>query len=240
MRKRVYAPKSRTPAKRSYKKNTKFFPGQAVSLRPISAPTKFNFPQVLYADLLYAEPTFTLDVGVGGLPVTYLFNLSSLFDPNITGVGHQPAGFDQIAAMYEEYLVMSVDYKVCIWNNDTGNQMLYGITINDEGTAQSDLRVIMENGNTQWDLVSTKNGAGTCISKYSGHVDLATAHGQTKATFNSDPDNWSLFSTGPNDNMFMHIWACPQDGIIDTTVSRLSVTLQYHCQFRGGKFTPLS
>lgn len=43
---------------------------------------------------------------------TYLFNLNSVFDPNRTGVGHQPYGFDQLAALYNRYRVISCSWVI--------------------------------------------------------------------------------------------------------------------------------
>jgi len=39
------------------------------------------------------------------------FSLNSLYDPDITGVGHQPYGFDQMAALYSNYIVESASIQ---------------------------------------------------------------------------------------------------------------------------------
>lgn len=59
--------------------------------------------------LRYAE-TFAFTTGAAGVmgsEQTMLIN--SLFDPNFTGTGHQPNGFDQLAALYNKYYVDKVD-----------------------------------------------------------------------------------------------------------------------------------
>ena len=43
---------------------------------------------------------------------TNIFNLNSLYDPDRTGVGHQPRGFDQIKTLYNRYRVYGCAYKV--------------------------------------------------------------------------------------------------------------------------------
>lgn len=42
----------------------------------------------------------------------YLFNLNSLFDPDRTGIGHQPYGYDQLAALYNRYRVIRTSYVI--------------------------------------------------------------------------------------------------------------------------------
>lgn len=41
-----------------------------------------------------------------------IFNINSLFDPDRTGTGHQPYGFDQLAAMYNRYRVLKIRWIV--------------------------------------------------------------------------------------------------------------------------------
>jgi len=43
--------------------------------------------------------------GAGGATATYTFSCNGMFDPNITGTGHQPMFFDQMSAIYDHYTV---------------------------------------------------------------------------------------------------------------------------------------
>ncbi len=43
--------------------------------------------------------------GTTGALGTYVFSANGLFDPNITGTGHQPYGFDQMIAYYQKAVV---------------------------------------------------------------------------------------------------------------------------------------
>lgn len=40
-----------------------------------------------------------------GVPGSYILSANGLYDPNVTGTGHQPRGFDQLMAMYRHYEV---------------------------------------------------------------------------------------------------------------------------------------
>jgi len=62
--------------------------------------------------LPYAE-TYTLTTGTAGvLGTAQLMLLNSLYDPNSTGTGHQPYGFDQLSSWFKTYIVHSVKVKI--------------------------------------------------------------------------------------------------------------------------------
>lgn len=64
-------------------------------------------PQRYICRLKYSQPFVLTAVA----PVQQ-FNLNSLYDPDRTGVGHQPYGFDQLAALYNRYRVIATSYVV--------------------------------------------------------------------------------------------------------------------------------
>lgn len=47
-----------------------------------------------------------------GVPSAYTFRLNSLYDPDFTGIGRQPYGFDQLSAFYNNYVVTGSSIKV--------------------------------------------------------------------------------------------------------------------------------
>jgi len=51
----------------------------------------------------------------GSAASTVTYALNGLFDPDVTGVGHQPMGFDQFAALYQSYKVLGarVTFEAC-------------------------------------------------------------------------------------------------------------------------------
>lgn len=76
-------------------------------LRAITSPRRV-------VKLKYCE-TFTLNVGAVGLPAWEGFNMGSLMDPNFTGTGHQPRGFDELKPFYNSSLVIGAKITVrCI------------------------------------------------------------------------------------------------------------------------------
>lgn len=69
-------------------------------------------------ELRYSDQV-TLDAAAGSF-TTYVFSANGLFDPNVTGTGHQPRGFDQIMAMYDLYQVIGSKIYVEFFNSASG------------------------------------------------------------------------------------------------------------------------
>lgn len=55
--------------------------------------------------MLRYQDNFNL-TSTSGAVSSYVFSCNGLYDPNITGTGHQPAGFDQMMLSYEHYCVI--------------------------------------------------------------------------------------------------------------------------------------
>lgn len=63
-----------------------------------------GFPQRIRMAHRYCE-TISVTPGAGAVS-HYLFSCNGMFDPNITGTGHQPLFFDQMTAIYDHYTVL--------------------------------------------------------------------------------------------------------------------------------------
>ncbi len=48
----------------------------------------------------------------------YVFKLNGMFDPNTTGTGHQPYGFDQMLNIYQRYCVIRAKYTIIVANSN--------------------------------------------------------------------------------------------------------------------------
>lgn len=88
---------------------------------PNQSAGQYWFPRLSYApmprkktvQLKYVSDQKTVACTVGGaVGVTHQYALNGLFDPEITGGGHQPMGFDQMMAWYNNYRVWKVEFKI--------------------------------------------------------------------------------------------------------------------------------
>lgn len=62
---------------------------------------------------------FSINGGSSGLPDYYTFSATSLRDPNVSGIGHQPRGFDQLMSLFTHYIVDEVLIEVFYQSNLT-------------------------------------------------------------------------------------------------------------------------
>lgn len=66
--------------------------------------TGLGFPRQVVKTLRYAE--LISITSTTGILQTYRFIANGLYDPNITGTGHQPLYFDQVMSLYNQYTVI--------------------------------------------------------------------------------------------------------------------------------------
>lgn len=194
----------------------------------------------LYSKLIYTETGLQINPGIGGAAAAWVFNLSSLFDPSVTGVGHQPTGYDQLMAIYEQYIVYKVDYKLSLMGPDDTVSVIHGVSLQDQVAVVNDPRQYMENGNTQWRVAGGDATSSGYISTFSGTVDIAAMHGQTMAEYMGDDVNKGTISTSPVESMYLHAWAAPADASTDLANQLLVAELVFYCVFTGGKLNTLS
>lgn len=93
-----------------------------------------GFPNRLMVRLKYVE-NIPLSPGVGGI-AHQSFRANSLFDPNFTGIGHQPSNYDRLTAIYDRYTVVSSKINCFIYsgNNNVVLPGLLALHTSEDGT----------------------------------------------------------------------------------------------------------
>lgn len=170
----------------------------------------------------YCEPIVTINPGAAGVPATHVFSANSLFDPDFTGVGHQPVGFDQIMPMYDHYTVIGARIRVNCTNTDPGSPQTVVVSLRDNTTTVNDIGRTIENGRCRWVTLSESVAGGATktmtmgfsANKFFGHKVL-------------DGDKYKgTISTSPADSAYFHITAAPLEGV-DAASIRCNITIEY-------------
>jgi len=81
--------------------------------------TPSGMPLARTTNLRYCD-SITLN-STSGVLGRRLFRANSVFDPDYSGTGHQPMGFDQWALLYNHYVVKGSKITVTFRNNDGNN-----------------------------------------------------------------------------------------------------------------------
>lgn len=122
------------PKKQTKKTYFKKQPKKAVIPRNMVSLGK-GFPKKLTMTHKYYENISAGFSSTTGAINSYLFSCNSLFDPNITGTGHQPMFFDQMSAIYDHYVVIGSKCKFIVTpETTTTNTSRCAAYIDDNGT----------------------------------------------------------------------------------------------------------
>lgn len=173
----------------------------------------FGSPTVRRPMRYQANKTLTNIAGVIDVEV---FSANGLWDPDISGSGHQPRWFDQIMPHFNHYCV--VGSKIDVNFAHTGNvspttPLMCGISRRASATTEPSDNYYIENGATRWvsvphDASQRKASLTFSAKKYFGK----------KYTV----DNYDLkgsVGANPAEQAYYHIWMSPTTGTEQPNIS---------------------
>lgn len=143
----------------------------------------------------------------GAASDVYSYNLNSCFDPNLSGTGHQPMGFDQLKALYGRYRVWNCKYKVSFFIASVGETVFYCVPTNETTSFVSTPQDALETTGSKYGCcnVYTYGGAGTPPKVLSGKVNMASLYGAKDI---SEADRYqALISASPTETAILHLGA---------------------------------
>lgn len=107
-----------------------------------------GLPRTSVVRLRYVDG-FPLDPPASGLATPFVFRANSIYDPNLSGSGHQPMNRDMWANLYKRYTVIGAKCTFRVFQSVVGNShgMLAGVLLNeDAGLADYNPATLMEQG----------------------------------------------------------------------------------------------
>lgn len=136
--------------KRFYKRKKRYGKNLVLSKAPV--PNKFA-TKLRYADNIVIQP-------LSGLVGVHIFNANGLYDPDTTGTGHQPRGFDEFMSMYDHYTVIGA--KITAWfcgssGSATNSPTVIGIALKDFTNLPTTKNDYMEGRNVVSTLLAFDN-----------------------------------------------------------------------------------
>jgi len=150
------------------------------------------------------------------------FRANSLFDPDYTYTGHQPLGFNELAALYGKYKVTHCSMRVSAVSLDSVNNML--VILPRRGvTAPSNFNQACELPRSRTKLLA---GTGVPSETLSFSYDMADLFGSQI----SDQDFGALVSANPSNVLYYTVVTGPTNQASTSTV-QLQVELEFTAEF---------
>lgn len=205
-RKRVSAKpsKSSDASKRKKRFETRLIPRRGIMSNYLSKTLLSPFPVQLRATMRYFSQSFTLNGGAGGLAANHVFSANGCYDPDISGVGHQVVGFDQMTPIYDHYTVVGAKLVMDIRNDDTANPYNVGIRVSDTNSTLTDPRQIVENGYNTYKLLNFGPNQ-PCVARLSLSVDIAKYLGRKDVL--ADAELKGTAGSNPTEQVYFHCFA---------------------------------
>lgn len=204
---------NRNPNRRGIRKNnrTKKSSYQLAQLTTFSNLEKSAFtfldPHKFITMKYSDEYSFSLATITGS---SQIMNLNSLFDPDRSGVGHQPYGYDTITPLYSRYRVWSAHWKVTFHASTSG---YYVVVLPSNGnlataiTNQASFTLACESPRAV--VRSQSTGAQSVV--LTGRIDLNELNGTTIEEYKGDDRFQAQNNASPSEILLLNIGAYNQN-----------------------------
>lgn len=207
--------KNNNKSRRFYRVKNKF-PG----MTPLKVGRTNNtiMPDELLTTLVY---TSVAQLNPGTVTYEYVFSGNGLFDPDITLLGTQPVGFDQMENFYSRYRVISSKIVVRFINTANGGTIV-AVTPSDTSTGTTAANDAIANPYSRWNVIANANGMNekTIVNACrTDHIFGTVA--------NSDDLFAASFSTNPTNQWY---WIINMDSTINLLIM-MNVAIYYRVKF---------
>lgn len=173
----------------------------------------------------YCE-TFSLNPGAGTAAIN-TFSANGMYDPNVTGVGHQPLGFDQlVGVLYDQYTVIGAKCKATFsttGSSGTLSQFRVGIAQRDTSGYSGTGTLLIEQGRTNWTTVAPLGGA----SQKSVTSKMSIGKFLGRSAIMADSDLKGDSGNNPIEQGFFIVWAAGIDDTEDGGAVFCTVEIEY-------------
>lgn len=238
-RKRVYGPKTGGATGRARSRSTKRRKMVALKvprLKDLRNPHSKPLQVSMRTKINYSE-FFTINPGIASTG-SYVFSLNGLYDPNISGVGTQPIGFDQLMALYQEFVVLGCTIKLHARCLQASGQtpMLFGMFIERTTTTSNSWNDYVNNGDGVYSVADIAD-SGSCLKSLTYSANMHTITGVNV----EDEENFAgNVASNPTEQRYLHVVCAPFDNVSDMGTQQFFIEINYDAIFRDRLITPPS
>lgn len=201
-----------------------------------SFPYRLNqvFKPRLFKKLTYTQ-TVTLTSSTTGNSSggAQLWRLNSVFDPDYSGVGHQPLWFDEIKALgYTNYLVHGANVDLTFTDPSAdGMYVAYGL---DSPALDDPINNVFHDYLKEYPrtIVRYVNNTGSQKVTAKFYASCPKACNVSKLRYNTNPDYSALTSAAPTKSPMVQVVCGNINPSANTaTTIQCTIKLQYFCEF---------
>lgn len=184
------------------------------------------FAQRYISRMKYSEQLVQIGPGSGGL-TQFVFNLNSIFDPNRTGIGHQPYGHDSLQAIYNRYRVVKCSYVISSLSTGGSSGDAYSIIAalpaNEVMSIGGGVAEVQENPRCKF-ITQAPNAP---LKVLKGTVDIASLVGRSKSQYMADDRYQATYGSSPNELAILNVFTGLLGGTAETMTAKLNVVLEF-------------
>lgn len=218
--------RKRNYGKKVYKKRT---------LRPMYQSVNYPLATSVTKRLKYVE-RIQLNPALTGAIASYTFCANDLYDPNRSGTGHQPYGFDQLMSLYNHYQVIGSKLRFTV-TGALNESFVYGVQLNDSLTmSSSNVEAICEQPYAKRKIVAPGSTTQKDLSM-SSSFSLKKYFGP-RSNVNTLIGNRSFMgqeTTSPAEAAFYVIWCASNGPTVDPSTITFHVEIEYLAIFSEPK-----
>lgn len=190
----------------------------------------FGFPKNNIVQLRYCTQVQLVDV-TGGILDIHAFSANNIYDPDVTGTGHQPLGRDQWALYYNHYRVIksAITVKLTTTSVGSGAPIMTGIYLADDVTAPAEWTTLAESGRSNPIMHTPGNTESHILKSSYGQARFYKGQGINQSSLGAP------IGSPPSDNAYYIIYAQSADEESTYIARSYSVTIDYIVNFSEPK-----
>jgi len=183
--------------------------------------------------LRYCETALSVTGAVGAVG-GYVFSANGCFDPNITGTGHQPMGFDQMMLMYEQATVVKSRVSFSVNNASAANIAAgVGVYLSPDTTVLTSMSRSLEAGLINYRMLSPINVFGAFVNDLALSCDIRKYFGRSRPSRDilNDTELATTAASNPIEQVYYILVVTDLLTGANTTVLDFVVNIEYDIIF---------
>lgn len=186
-----------------------------------------GLPKTIKIQSRYTE--FTSLSPTAGLMASYVYSANGIYDPNITGGGHQTMYFDQLMALYDHYVVIGSKVTVRFVNTNASIAVIAGVRLTDSATLVTAPTQLLENARNVQRIIGPRGSMNTAT--VTAKVNPGQFLRGTKKGIMIQKKLQGSISTNPDEQCYWQIFATAADGSSTGGTVEAVVSMEYQIVF---------